>query len=113
MSQRPVDDNPDRLYTITDGRSGTTRRSLDLVTLIVAENDPDPALSPEKASILRLCQSPMSVAEVSSHVRLPVGIVQILLEDLLDTGAVTARVAQADPVDVGLLERVLHRLETL
>jgi hypothetical protein len=113
MSPWPVDDNPDRLYTITDGRSGTTRRALDLVTLIVAENDPGPGMPPEKARILRLCRRPMSVAEVSSHLRLPVGIVQILLEDLLNTGDITARVAQTGPVDMELLERVLRRLETL
>jgi hypothetical protein len=110
---RPVDDNPDRLYTITDGRSGTLRGGLDLVTLIVAENDPAPGMAPEKAGILRLCRRPMSVAEVSSHLQLPVGIVRILLEDLLDKGDITARAAQTDPVDVELLERVLRRLETL
>jgi hypothetical protein len=92
VSWRPVsDDDPDRLYTVTGGRSRVEESTLDLVTLIVSECDPTPGMQSEHVRILRMCRAPMSVVEISSHLGLPVSVVRILLCDLLDTGRITAR----------------------
>ncbi|WP_103504690.1 MULTISPECIES: DUF742 domain-containing protein [unclassified Streptomyces] len=85
------DDGPDRLYTVTGGRSRAHNDSFDLVTLIVSECEPTAGMQSEQAAILRMCRLPTAVVEVASDLRLPVSIVKILLSDLLDTGRITAR----------------------
>jgi hypothetical protein len=40
---------------------------------------------------MKLCGRPQSVAEISAHLDLPVGIVRVLLGDLLDGGFILAR----------------------
>jgi hypothetical protein len=92
MSRRAVDgEYPDRLYTVTGGRSRADENRLDLVTLIVSECDPTPGTQSEHVKILRMCRRPMAVVEISSYLELPVSVVRILLCDLLDTSRITAR----------------------
>jgi hypothetical protein len=85
------DDDPDRLYTVTGGRSRAHTDAFDLVTLVVSECEPVPGMQSEHAVILRLCRYPTAVVEISAELRLPVSIVKILLSDLLDTGRITVR----------------------
>ena len=85
------DEDPDRLYTVTGGRSRADDIDLDLVTLIVSESDPAQGMQSEHLQILRMCRRPMAVVEVSSVLKMPVSLVKILLADLLDTGKVSAR----------------------
>ncbi|MGM1065576.1 DUF742 domain-containing protein [Saccharothrix sp. Mg75] len=91
MSPRLDDEDPDRLYTITGGRSRVDAGSVDLVTLIVSESEPSPGMQSEHVRILRTCRRPTAVVELSSDLGLPVSVVKILLCDLLDAGVVTAR----------------------
>lgn len=94
MRRAGLDDDPDRLYTVTGGRSRSAASdtlTFDLVTLIVAECDPTPAMQSEHAAILRICRYPTAVVEVGADLGLPVGIVRILLGDLLAAGRITAR----------------------
>jgi hypothetical protein len=119
MTQRPVDrEDPDRLYTVTGGRSRVEHDALDLVTLIVSESDPAPGMQSEHVKILRMCRNPMAVAEVSADLRLPVSVVKILLCDLLDTGRISARHPALAPVssqlpDPRILKQVLVGLKKL
>ena len=94
MSRRRIDsEHPDRLYTVTGGRSQADGHGdrFDLVTLIVSESEPAPGMQSEHARILTLCQQPTAVVEISAELRLPVSVVRILLGDLLDMGHITAR----------------------
>ncbi|MET9296514.1 DUF742 domain-containing protein [Streptomyces sp. NPDC003077] len=92
MRRLGPDDDPDRLYTVTGGRSRAVDAEVfDLVTLIVSESDPTPGMQSEHARILRMCRAPMAVVEISAALRMPVSVVRILLSDLLDTGRITAR----------------------
>jgi len=119
MSPRALDgEDPDRLYTITGGRSQVDESRLDLVTLIVSECDPAPGMQSEHTKILEMCRRPTAVVEISSTLRLPVSIVKILLCDLLDTGRVTARhpssaSAPSQLPDSATLKQVLVGLENL
>ena len=54
---------------ITGGPDGAERAQLDLVTMIVARDEPSPTVQPEQAAILRLCRAPLSVAEISAYLR--------------------------------------------
>ena len=112
------DDDPDRLYTVTRGRSKAPEHAFDVVTLIVAEIEPRPGMQSEHARILRLCERPTAVVEVAAHLGLPVSIVKILLGDLLEAGRITARhprfaPTQAQLPDLDTLKQVLHGLQQL
>ncbi|QGV80607.1 DUF742 domain-containing protein [Streptomyces ficellus] len=110
------DGSPERLYVITGGRSGSLESApLDLVTLIVARSGPRPGLPPEHAAIMRMCQAPLSVAEISAYLSLPVSVVTVLVGDLLADGDVLARapVARAQLPDLALIEAVIDGLQKL
>lgn len=109
------DDSPDRLYTVTGGRSRAGADSpFDLVTLVVAECDPTPGMQSEHAAILRMTERPTAVVEIAAELRLPVGITKILLADLLAAGRVVARHPRQEAVpDLELLEQVLVGLRNL
>lgn len=119
MTRRPVyDEDPDRLYTITGGRSRATASGLDLVTLVVSNSRPQPGMQSEYATILRICQHKMAVVEIAAHLGLPVSVVKILLGDLIDTGQLTAThppSAREDAfrADPELLKKVLVGLQNL
>lgn len=86
-----------------------------MVTLIVSRNEPGPGTQPELAAIVRICDYPLSVAELSAYLRLPVSVITVLLTDLLASGHVEARASaltQSLP-DVELLEAVMHGLQNL
>jgi hypothetical protein len=81
-----------RHYAMTSGRTRPTRGDFDLITLIMAaRSSGDVSLQPEHASIIRLSQVPVSVAELATHLDLPVGTVRVLLGDLLDRGYIRTR----------------------
>ncbi|MER6631787.1 DUF742 domain-containing protein [Streptomyces sp. NPDC000987] len=115
MSRPGRDDAPDRLYTITQGRSRSGPDSpFDLVTLVVAECDPTPGMQSEHAAILRMAQAPTAVVEISAELRLPVSITKILLSDLLAAGRVSARHPRRSVLpDPDILEQVLVGLRNL
>lgn len=119
MTRRPVDvGEPDRLYTVTGGRSRTDDDTFDLVTLIVSECEPAPGMQSEHARILDMCRHPTAVVEISAELALPVTVVRIILGDLLATSRISARHPRAarpsaELPDTELLKEVLHGLRNL
>jgi hypothetical protein len=91
MTRPGRDDDPDRLYTVTRGRSRSGSDAFDLVTLVVSEFQPTPGMQSEHAAILRICRHPTAVVEIASDLGLPVSIVRILLGDLHAAGRISAR----------------------
>jgi hypothetical protein len=116
---RSVDsEDPDRLYTVTGGRSRAGESTMDMVTLIVSECDPAPGMQSEHVAILRNCRAPMAVVEISATLELPVSVVKVLLRDLLDGGSITVRHPSPHPVmarlpDRETLKQVLVGLQNL
>lgn len=107
---------PERLYVITGGRRAQSEAgSLDLVTLVVSRSTPGPTMQPEQAAILRMCDYPLSVAEISAYLGLPVSAIKVLLNDLLADGQVEVRapIPTASLPDIELLEAVMHGLQRL
>ena len=89
-----------RPYAVTAGLSSDLREELDLITTIVAARPPstlDDELGSECTRIMGMCQQPLSVAEVSSQLRLPVGIVRVLLGELLHRGLLYKRTGATSP----------------
>lgn len=107
-----------RPYAVTGGR---TRGAVDLPVEAMVRTTPagtqaTPRLASEGQRIVRLCVEPLSVAEVSAHLRLHLQAVRVLLGDLVDEGLLE-RSASPSPAEVSrdlqLLERVLDGLQSL
>ncbi|MEU8987697.1 DUF742 domain-containing protein [Streptomyces sp. NPDC048558] len=109
-----VKKNPERLFVVA-GKDGAERAELDLVTLIVASAVPSPSAAPEQTALLRLCTTPLSVAELSAYLNLPFSAMTVLLTDMLTADLVTARapLVRQSVADRSLLEAVMHGLQRL
>ncbi|MEU6314017.1 DUF742 domain-containing protein [Streptomyces sp. NPDC047014] len=110
------ENTPERLYVITGGRSGpSTSVQLDLVTLVVAKAAALPEMPPEQAAVLRLCGSPLSVAELSAYAGLPVSVVTVVVGDLMAGQHVHVRppIPAAQLPDLALIEAVIDGLQKL
>ncbi len=66
----------------------------------------------ERRDILRLAETPIAVAELSAHLRLPIGAVRVLVGDLSVEGHVQTK-AMTVKADTALLERVRDGLRRL
>ncbi|MPY50189.1 DUF742 domain-containing protein [Streptomyces acidicola] len=112
----PPPKNPERLYIITGAAVEDGERApIDLVTLIVASAELPPSATPEQSALLRICQAPLSVAEISAYLNLPFSVVTVLLTELLAAELVQARapVVRQARADRSLLEAVMHGLQKL
>jgi len=115
----PEDDAPAarvvRPYTLTGGRTAPKVELPVEATLRRQEGRPEPS-DENLARILGLCDR-RSVAEVSAHVHMPIGVVRVLLGDLIEQGHVrvqatlTAESSQDERRE--LIERTLRGLRTL
>jgi hypothetical protein len=114
-TETEADGNPERLYVLTGGPDGAGRASLDLVTLVVARSGPPPTVGPEQAALLRMCATPLSVAEISAYLHLPFSVVTVLLSELLaaDLAVARAPIVRSALPDRSLLEAVMHGLQKL
>jgi len=103
-----------RPYTVSNGRTNPSA-NLGLLSMVVATgNAAQSSLEPDHVQILALCHQPISVAEIAARLRLPAVVTKVLLSDLVDCGAVTARSpkpAAADASGRFLLEKVLDALQ--
>jgi hypothetical protein len=100
-----------RPYALTGGRTRSDVGEFDLIALVIATKPVSAiglGLAPEHVAIVRMCQHPLSVAEVAAHLNLPVGIVRVLLGDLLGEGLI--RTHQPPPASQPPNPRILNAL---
>jgi hypothetical protein len=107
-----------RPFAMTRGRTRPGRYDLDMITLVVAMGGAhrDPGREPEYARILAACQRPVSVAEVSAEVDLPMVVVKVLLSDLIERGELLFRSpprSQSPQTDRRVLQAVLDGVRNL
>ncbi|MEU3552724.1 DUF742 domain-containing protein [Streptomyces fragilis] len=114
-----------RPYSLTGGR--TRFGHVLLVETFVAALDAPPErkelpngslvsrVMPEMRAIVELCRRMRTVAEIAALLRMPLGVVRVLLSDLADQGKIRVY-GTGHPTgrpDRALLERVLHGLRRL
>ncbi|MCC6438779.1 MAG: DUF742 domain-containing protein [Acidimicrobiales bacterium] len=107
-----------RPYAITGGRTRPVGGDLPVESLV--RRTPRGAaelgrLTLERRRIVELTERPLSVAEISAHVGVHLGVVQVLLGDLASEGLISvhrSKLADERP-DIALLERVLNGLKAL
>jgi hypothetical protein len=103
-----------RPYTVSAGRTRPTVE-LDLLSLVIATGQAPQTLDMEHVKALGLCHAPISVAEVSAHMRLPVIVTKVLLADLVDCDAMTMRAPRPASGSTyrDLLEKLLDGLQRI
>lgn len=107
-----------RPYTRTGGR---TRPDYDLALEALVETSErgryeEAAALPEHRSICGLCMETRSVAEVAAYLRLPLGVVRVLIGDMAGLGLVMIHqsgLLAGDRPSLAFLERVLSGLRKL
>jgi hypothetical protein len=106
-----------RPYAITGGR---TRSATDipLETIIVTTRQGDEAasrLTMERARIVEMCRKPLSLAEISAYLHVPLGVARVLVGDMTEEGFVEFNRPRpaGDRPDLKLRERVLDGLQAL
>jgi DNA-directed RNA polymerase specialized sigma24 family protein len=108
-----------RPYAVTGGRTRpTSPQALPFEALVQSLRAPVQGMTPEKRSILDLTAVEfLSIAELSAHVKLPVGVVRVIVSDLADEGKVRIHgVADGQSgiaTSLSVLESVLNGISSL
>jgi Protein of unknown function (DUF742) len=116
---QPASDHPRRVrpYAMTGGRTRPTHDDLEIEALVstTSVGEQTPKLTVEQRAIAALCHDILSIAEVSARLRLPLGVIRVLVGDMADEHLVMVyRPAHAgDRPDLALLERVLYGLHAI
>ncbi len=118
--EAPPDAYAVRPYALSGGRTGPTSEQLPVEALVRACLDTVVHfLVPERRRIVELTADRfLSIAELSAHVRLPVGVVRVIVSDLSAAGMVRVHGAtigrNANPTtSLSLLESVLDGISSL
>ncbi|OKI17771.1 hypothetical protein A6A08_25500 [Nocardiopsis sp. TSRI0078] len=100
---------------MTRGRTRpSTGPRLDLVTIVVTARDlKERDREPEQEAIVRLCHRPISVAEISARLDIPLTVVRVLLGDLLADGDVRTRATMTQLPEKKVLQAVLDGIRRL
>ena len=105
-----------RLYAVTRGRTPSKKHDLQLTSLVKTRKDIDPlatsGLEYEHRQILGWCQRPLSIAEISSYLHLPLSVAKILVVDLIERNLLTSHSPAATP-DVRVLMAVINGIRQL
>ena len=112
-----------RQFALTQGRARSIGQDFAIETLVyaLAVDTDAPAsetrerLAPEQMDILRLATRPVSIAEISAHLHIYLGVARVLVSDMVFHGlvAVTAPETTGVQPDLVTLERLLNDLQTL
>ena len=109
--------SPLRPYLMTGGRARPTDETLEIEAQIVTTETGYLAigtLAYEQHDILRLCQTPLAIAEVAARLKLHLGVVRVLAGDLLLLGHLAVRRPAIEPHrNRQILERVIRGLEAI
>lgn len=119
MDETEVEEtNAVRPYAVTGGRTRPSSSSLPIEALVQSLRAPVPGMTNETVKILDLTAVEfLSIAELSAHVKLPVGIVRVIVSDLADEGKVRIHgIANGQAglaTSLSVLESVLNGISSL
>jgi len=100
-----------RPYMITGGRTTGAGGPIPIETMVVAKRSAD-GLGPDHAAVIRLCSTPLAIAEIAVHIRQPIGVARVLVADLTATGHVIQHdTAEAEGAEI--VRRLLDGIRAL
>ena len=101
-----------RPYTLTNGRT-RPRRNLPLDGVVLRSPRGETAVTSLRGpagEVLDVCDQPITIRDVAAILRLPVGVVRVLVDDLVADRLVHIRVPPEERmIDLGRLERAKRR----
>jgi uncharacterized protein DUF742 len=110
---QPGDDLMVRPFMLTGGRTRPLTDGLRIETLLSAA--PAALSAPlrfEARRIVQLCQAPMSIADLSAALRVPLGVVRVLVADLITDGYLRVE-EQPGELPIAVIERIRDRVRSL
>lgn len=104
-----------RPYAITGGRArGSSHLALEALVVTTVDDTGRARLVLERRTVADLAVTPISVAEISAHLQVPLGVARVLVSDMSDEGLVRVHQPRAEGrPDIALLERVLNGIRAL
>jgi hypothetical protein len=107
-----------RPYAVTGGRTRSKGEQIPIEALVSVIGVPAVSLSTEKSRIVELALTQyLSIAELSAHMHLPVGVVRVLVGDLVEEGHARVHGAVASNYNpaatLSVLESVLDGISAL
>lgn len=107
-----------RPYAMTRGRTRHAYGEFDIISLVSTLRTPtslDIGIGPEHASILKLADRPISVAELAAYLKLPLGTIRVMLGDLLERELVHVQEPTAPDgfTDTHIIEAAINGLRAL
>jgi hypothetical protein len=103
-----------RPFIMTRGRTKVTRADLRFETLVQRVPGEVPATVPsEQVALLGLSLDPISVAELAAALGLVVGVVNVLINDLLDGGRVEVFSSDPDLIELDMLTAMVDKIRAL
>jgi Protein of unknown function (DUF742) len=105
-----------RPFVITGGRTEPVDERLQVQTLVTASPlSSSTQLHFERRQIIEFCQRPLSVAEVASHLGVPIGVARVLIGDLVADNLMVVHhsVGYDFRPSKTLLERILEGVRAL
>ncbi|QXC61650.1 DUF742 domain-containing protein [Aquihabitans sp. G128] len=113
MSTTGPEDGFIRPFVITGGRTAH-RTDLQLDTLLSAAPARRPRqLGFEHRAVIALCEHPISIAELATSLDLPVGVITVVVDDLLEAEQVVVHRNRSATVSADVLERILNGVRAL
>ena len=107
------DDLVVRPFMLTGGRTRPLHDGLRIETLLHAA--PAALSAPlrfESRRIVELCQAPMSIADLSVALKVPLGVVRVIVADLVTDGYLRIE-EQLGELPIALIERIRDRVRAL
>jgi len=105
-----------RPYALTGGLTRPSGQRLDLLDMVRAVHTTGRNLpvSPEQAEVLQRCPIPVPLVELAADLKLPTGVVKILVSNLRDRGLVTIHRSKSVGLsDLKILQEVVDGLRRL
>jgi hypothetical protein len=101
-------------YLIAGGRTQPTM-PIAIETLVERTASWSESSRFEARRVLDLAREPISVAEVSASMKIPLGTTRVLVSDLLDAGALLAHetTEQSEVSDLDIMTRIISRVRDL
>jgi hypothetical protein len=112
-SPEPGDDLVVRPFMLTGGRTRPLHDGLRIETLLHAA--PAALSAPlrfESRRIVELCQAPMSIADLAVALRVPLGVVRVIVADLVTESYLRIE-EQLGELPIELIERIRDRVRAL
>jgi hypothetical protein len=109
----PGDDLVVRPFMLTGGRTRPLHDGLRIETLLHAA--PAALSAPlrfESRRIVELCQAPMSIADLSVALKVPLGVIRVIVADLVTDGYLRIE-EQLGELPIALIERIRDRVRAL